>query len=649
MARHTGTYPYIGESQTVAIPSDYAGGFTFDIRSPSGGGADAPSGFGGLGGRVTGKAAPVIADTLTLYVAGLDEAIFGYTLGGATVSGGDGSIAWTGGRGGNSSALLLNGTLVAVAGAGGGGGGGAGGGSAGGNGGQFPGYGYPGHPAAFGTVGAVGSPGTVGSGGAGAGGGGNGAGGSGGVGGLGGAGSAAAPYGGSGGSGGAGASGGGGGGGSGPYTQVSLGISITSPAAGSGGGGGTSAAGAAATLPVTFIDGVVPGAGSIILTWLVAPVATVTAPTGTITATSTPAISFTYASSESTPMQSFRIVVFSKPGSSWPAGLDGTGNYSGSLTPLIPIYDTGTVYAAALPPGITIGSSSTATLPVPLPNGDLRAYVTEMDSAGVDSTSSGWVFTEWTQNVAGPGAPTVVVTPDAVHARIQFAITPASGLASSVIKIERSLDGGTTYTTIAGGAAIPVPGAFTTYDYYAPREAAITYRITPTNTATVGVPLLGTAWTGATWLNSDSNTWIMCSANPSLNAVQDYQGPNLSGTRHTDQTVYYPEGVTDAVIFGGTMHAEGFVPGMGSNSVTFLFTNDAQYNNFMAIAATQQPVLLKTVYGDISGLEQFWVVLGADLAVMRQGGESRMGSGINGRGPQIRSALIDLYVVAEPT
>lgn len=614
------------------------------------------AGPGGLGGQVTGTANPSIGDVLSVVVGTMGPTYGanpsasgpgaqnpGAGLGG--IGGNDPAVieGYPGGGGGGASALwnLPAGqsvaTLLAIAGGGGGGGAGEAStpnlGGSGGYGGTNPSAGLTGTLNNGGLLfspGVGGGPASLTAGGT--------------------AGPAANQGGNAGSNGGAGANGGnggpgftvgdtgGGGGGGGGWFAGAGGGGGGAVSAGGGGGGGISYAPGAATS--VFRDNAVAGVGLIVVTYLTAPVVAVAAPTGTVTDTSEPLIGFTYTSAESAPMQSYRIVVFSEPGTGWPAGLDGTGNYTGSVIPLVPVYDSGVVYAAN--PPLTPASS-------PLPNGDLRAYVQATDSAGADSLPSAWADTEWTQNAPGPNAPTVVLNPTPTHARVGFTVTPAPGLTTTSITIQRSLDGGDTWQSVAGGTAIPVSGVTTFRDIGAPREVPIEYQVIPIHTSAAGVNLLGAAWTGSTTLLSDSNTWLMCSGNHLLNSVQDYQGPNISTNRHTDEVAYYPEGRTTAVVNVGTIHADTFTSGIASQPITFIFANDTQWLNFLAAWQTQTPLLLKTVYGDIGGLEQFWVMIGEDAGIVRQGGASRMGSGVNGRGPQIRMLSVNLYVVSEPT
>lgn len=192
-------------------------------------------------------------------------------------------------------------------------------------------------------------------------------------------------------------------------------------------------------------------------------------------------------------------------------------------------------------------------------------------------------------------------------------------------------------------------GTVSVFDYGAPREVTIQYRVTPVYDLGPYGSLAGTPTFLSTFLKSDSQMWLICPGNPALSMVTGFQGPDLAGIRNTDQAQYFPEGGNGAaIVFTGTEHAEAFISGIGSNMITWNCANDAQYDNLVAMFELKQPLCFKTVYGDLDGLEQFWVQFGNDFAITRKGGASRAGTGRN-RGAQIRQVLTEMWGVSEPT
>lgn len=467
MARRSFTFSFTGGLQTVTVSTDFDGGFQFDIRGGGGGqGYNGLSPFStpGKGGRVTGTYVPAKAgDTIDVYVPGQ-----GGTSGTGPVAGGygyhaggtGGSVGGADGGGGGGGGAVLDGAiLLAVAGGGGGGGGAPG--TIGGFSGFTTSYGFGGAGGATAGNGAVGqmsnagtapgggkggtatTDGAAGSAGLQAGGnGGAGTVGAGGVGGNGGSGSTATAGGGAGGGGGGGLFGGGGGGGGG------------SSDSGGGGGGGCSVAPAATT--ASFFDKYQSGAGSAIVSWLVAPIATPSAPTGTISTTSTPLMTAAYSSVDGLAQQSYQVAVYATPGGGFPAGFNpGTGYYPGDGgIPLVAIWNSGVVYSSG--PGVSIVPGVT------IPNGNMTAWFQFTDAAGADSIGSAWASSAWVQATPGPTAPTLTVVPSQATARATLTIVdtspPASGtLGLTYYHIQRSVDG-VNWAEILGGSWVQNPG-----------------------------------------------------------------------------------------------------------------------------------------------------------------------------------------------
>lgn len=177
-----------------------------------------------------------------------------------------------------------------------------------------------------------------------------------------------------------------------------------------------------------------------------APVATPTGPVGTITTSSRPAISHSYADPEGDVQERYRRKIFQRPAAGWPSDLDpATGHYTGDGgTALVPIVDFGEKFSA----------STMDTFPKSLLNGVYRHYV-----QAADVSSGGrygpWAFTEWTQAVPGPNAPTVQVVADQAHMAMDVIMAPAtSGKATTYFVLQRSDDGGKTWVDVIGGDMI---------------------------------------------------------------------------------------------------------------------------------------------------------------------------------------------------
>lgn len=472
MARRSFAFAYTGSLQTVTVSADYDGGFDFDVAGAAGsagGTRDAglgPQSAGGKGGRVTGAYTPGIGDVIDVYVGGGGGAAtgtptaggYGYHnggTGGATTNAGAQSAPGGGGGGASAAYDTTLSQLIALAGGGGGAGGGAYNGNAAG--------GTGGYGGAIPTGGAVGGGASFGHGGAGDGAGGAaggsgtaGGGASGGVGGAGGHGSTGGPDGAGGGGGGGGSviagstSGGGGGGGGGNNSP------------GGGGAGGTSTAGPVGVTSPTFFSNYQSGNGAVTLSWLVAPVATPSAPTGTVTTTSSPTLTAAYTSVDGYAQQSYQVVVYVTPGGGFPAGFNpATGYYPGDGgTALTALWNSGVVYSSG--PGVSITPTTSSGTPFTIPNGNMTAFFQFTDAAGANSVGSTWATSTWVQATPGPTAPGVTVVASQTTARATLTIVdtspPASGtLGLTYWHVQRSPDG-VNWSEILNGAWVGNPG-----------------------------------------------------------------------------------------------------------------------------------------------------------------------------------------------
>ena len=220
--------------------------------------------------------------------------------------------------------------------------------------------------------------------------------------------------------------------------------------------------------------------------------------------------------------------------------------------------------------------------------------------------------------------------------------------------VQRSADA-VNWEEVANGATIAnVVGNFPTSfnDIGCPRETTTYYRVQGL-ASEVGGQLVAGPWSNivSCYLESDSQEWLMCSAEPSLSMPIVWQGPDLSALSHQDVGVYQPEGRPDAVIFSGTIHDEAFVMGTGSQLMTFAFANDNSFATWTAMRATNAPLLFKSLYGggpnSTQPIEQFWFKPAGDQGTKRVGGGTRQGS-LGQRGDQIRTISIPGYVVSEP-
>lgn len=135
-----------------------------------------------------------------------------------------------------------------------------------------------------------------------------------------------------------------------------------------------------------------------------APVSTVTAPTGTVTTTSQPAVTWTYTDPEGDAQERVRIKIFSAA----QYGAVGFNPETATAT-----WDSGEIFS---------GGTTYSPIPVALPNNTTyRAYVKTAD-VGSGGRYSNWAFNGFSILIDSPAAPDLTVTADNTLARVLLSV-----------------------------------------------------------------------------------------------------------------------------------------------------------------------------------------------------------------------------------
>lgn len=194
------------------------------------------------------------------------------------------------------------------------------------------------------------------------------------------------------------------------------------------------------------------------------PVATATAPTGTIANTTRPQVAWTYSDPEGDAQERSRVKVFS-------AAQYGAGGFDPETS--TPVYDSGEVY----------GAGTTHDLDADLDNNTtFRAYVKTAD-VGSGGRYSAWSFIQFSIAVTPPPAPSLTITnqqTDATGPRTRLQIVrTANAIPTTYMIIEYSDDAGVTWKTLRDASKIlnsPDGTTFTFYDYESPPRKVRQYR-----------------------------------------------------------------------------------------------------------------------------------------------------------------------------
>lgn len=326
------------------------------------------------------------------------------------------------------------------------------------------------------------------------------------------------------------------------------------------------------------------------------PTATVNTPTGTITDTSRPTVDWTYADPESDPQQAFQVRIFSDA-QYLAAGFDPLTSAATD--------ESGWVYTA----------DDTWTGIKELPNDVYRAYVqVEQAWTGLGKHRSLVAFSQWTQNVPGPPAPTLLNADfQSALNRVHLVVIPGGTTPATVsFTIFRSDDAGVTWEPVRGSVQLAADGMnpVEIYDYEAPLNKVVQYRA-------IAFRQLGSLRYVSDYSNIVSTVcditvfWLKDPLSPSLNMVLPISAAGADKpTRPRAQGVFTPlvaDGLdARAIVVNGPLYGL-------AGSLELIFTErDPEgdlWTAFNGIYRSGRTLLLQYPTG-----EQHYVMLGGDLA-----------------------------------
>jgi hypothetical protein len=192
------------------------------------------------------------------------------------------------------------------------------------------------------------------------------------------------------------------------------------------------------------------------------PMVDVTAPTGTVTTTTRPVVSWTYADLENDPQQSYQVRVFD-------AQVYGATGF-----------DPATATAAWESGVVNSATARDRQVEVDLVQGtQYRAYVQCVGGG----QASAWAFEGFAINVTPPTAPVVVVTDEPARARVLVEVQgtdpgPTYDHTNSTFLVERSVDGGSRWRAVRGAERLAMDAAqfAAIYDYEQRLTIPVLYR-----------------------------------------------------------------------------------------------------------------------------------------------------------------------------
>lgn len=316
---------------------------------------------------------------------------------------------------------------------------------------------------------------------------------------------------------------------------------------------------------------------------------TVTGPTGSITDTCRPTVTWTYASPQSDPQQAYRVAIYT------PAQVALAGFEAFTTTP-------------TQSSGWLLGDATAWTLNSDITNGTWYAYVQAQQRwDGTGTYESAAASGSWTQAIVGAAVPVLQsVAYDRTYNRTQASFVPGGVSPATVaFRLETSRDGGP-WGPVRGGVLVAASGMGTVslYDYEAPLNVESRYRVLAYS-QTGGLYFASATYSSELGATPVQNVaWLKDPLNPALSTVFPIATVGDSVTRQKIQGVF-------PVLTGGPSAYKVVVTGPqygveGTYTLVFHQNQPADYwAAFQLLDATGHTLLVQYPTG-----EQHYIVFG---------------------------------------
>jgi hypothetical protein len=307
------------------------------------------------------------------------------------------------------------------------------------------------------------------------------------------------------------------------------------------------------------------------------PTVTVSAPTGTITTTTAPDVTWAYADTDNETQAYYELKVFS-------AAQYGAGGFN-ALTSTS-TYESGEIAS----------SDSTTIVGDLLLSGTYRAYVRVAKAVNGSPFYSAFAFSQFTITVTPPSVPVLSAAWNSSLGKATLTVTGTSptGFTSQYFDVHRSDDSGTIYDGIRNGENV-TPNAShigTAVDYEAPRGIVAFYRA-----RAVGVDASSNEFP-SDWstvqqvlITNDQTWWFKAVEEPAYNVGDIRVLAQLDTTIEEPNTVFRPLGATRPIVVAGPLQGED-----GIYSIKTL--TEAEYDSFYPLMTYQGTVLVQDPAGN---------------------------------------------------
>ena len=273
------------------------------------------------------------------------------------------------------------------------------------------------------------------------------------------------------------------------------------------------------------------------------PTVTVSAPTGTITTSTAPDVTWAYADTDNKTQAYYEIKVFS-------AAQYGAGGFN-ALTSTS-TYESGEIAS----------SDSTAVVGELLLSGTYRAYVRVAKAVNGSPFFSDFAFSQFTISVTPPTVPTLAAAWNSSLGKATLTVTGAAlsgSYVSQYFDVHRSDDDGVIYAGVRNGEDITPNASFVgvAVDYEAPRGIVAYYRA-----RSVGVDASGnefpSAWSTVSQvlITNDETWWFKAIDDPDINLGDIRVLAQLDTSIDEPNTVFRPLGSTRPIVVAGPLQGE---------------------------------------------------------------------------------------------
>lgn len=309
----------------------------------------------------------------------------------------------------------------------------------------------------------------------------------------------------------------------------------------------------------------------------VQPTVTISAPSGTITTTASPDVTWTYNDTDNNTQDYYRAIIYT-------AAQYGIGGFTPGTSPST--WDSGD----------TASSDSATTVNTLLLSGTYRIYMRVGKLINNAPYWSDYSFGSFTIANSAPTVPTLIASWNASLGYSSFTITGAAptGFSSQYFQLQRSDDGGTTYTTIRNGSNITPSGSYVgiASDYEAYRGVVAYYRARAVGVDSNSVEFPSAYTTVVQVLATNDGTWwFKAVTSPSINLGSVRVLKELDVNIQEPNTVFRVLGSTRPTVIAGPIQGQDG----GYNIKTI---NETEWDNLDLLLTYQGILLVQDPYGN---------------------------------------------------